>query len=61
MKERYIVGLDPNTEEIIVGDVLNLCFFLRGSVIGRKEIKELVRLANKAYVNGQELEDETTL
>ncbi len=42
----YIVGRDPNTNEIIVGDHRRNVFFLRGSSDEEQAIRNLAQAAN---------------
>ena len=42
----YIIGRDPSTSEIIVGDVGDNTFFLRGGVDELERIRDLVSAAN---------------
>jgi hypothetical protein len=42
----YIVGQDPETDEIIVGDSRTHTFFLRGPSSAERTIRDLVQAAN---------------
>lgn len=43
----YLVGLDPDTNEIIVGDRRTNEFFLRGARSSEREIRDLIQAANQ--------------
>jgi len=42
----YIVGKDPETGEVIIGDIRGHEFFLRGSSMAEEKIRQLVYAAN---------------
>lgn len=55
----YIVGKDPETGELLVGDRREQTFFLRGSATEERAIRDLVQLANeKHHRDGQPAEVE---
>ena len=43
----YIVGQDPETNEILIGDRRNNMLFLRGPVLAETQIRDLVQAANQ--------------
>lgn len=43
----YIAGIDPETNEIIVGDSRRNVFFLRGPMMEEKAILDLLQAANE--------------
>jgi len=43
----YIVGQDPETNEILVGDRRNNTLFLRGPSSAETQIRDLVQAANQ--------------
>lgn len=45
---RYHIGIDPETDELMVGDSESHILFLRGPASEREAVVKLVGLANRA-------------